>query len=178
MTRNDHKVASNEHNVWSNDHKQTSNGHKLLHLEFDKENQQKTFDLYRETNRLIQVDEIKETKAIFHHEPTIFTGQTLFNFEKFSNMVTYFAKKQSPYITKLNKLLFYADFLHFKYHKVSISGSTYNRLQYGPVPKRYNTLFESISKITLDENEFGIKAIAVQDLNEDAFTESEYAILQ
>ena len=238
----------------------------LFHQEFDRENQQKAFDMYREANGLVMVDEIKETREkynltqreysyllgfgeitisryergslptkaqsqlieeskrpeqmqrllkensdkisqekaeklynilhktsteniyeemiiqeirdVFHHESTIFTGQAMFSFQKFSNMVTYFAKKQEPYITKLNKLLFYADFLHFKHYKVSISGAIYNRLHYGPVPERYNTLFESITNIEMEENDFGIKAIAVQDVGEGAFIESELFILQ
>ncbi|MCU0355353.1 MAG: DUF4065 domain-containing protein, partial [Cytophagales bacterium] len=44
--------------------------------------------------------------------------------------------------TKLNKLLFYADFLHYCQTGRSISGLTYIAIQHGPVPKRFGTLFE------------------------------------
>ncbi|NIO19633.1 MAG: DUF4065 domain-containing protein, partial [Candidatus Aenigmarchaeota archaeon] len=39
--------------------------------------------------------------------------------------------------TVLNKLLFYADFKHCKEYTVSISGSRYARLPYGPVPDNW-----------------------------------------
>lgn len=145
-----------------------------------REKAEKLYDTLHETSTENIYEEmiIKEIRDVFHHESTIFTGLALFNFEKFSNMVTYFAEEQKPYITKLNKLLFYADFLHFKYHKVSISGEVYNRLQYGPVPERYYTLYESIPTIDMVENEFGIKTIATQNVGEGTFTESEFSILQ
>lgn len=37
-------------------------------------------------------------------------------------------------VTKLNKILFYADFLSFAKYGESITGISYNKLPYGPVP--------------------------------------------
>lgn len=37
-------------------------------------------------------------------------------------------------VTKLNKVLFYADFLSFAKYGESITGISYNKLPYGPVP--------------------------------------------
>ena len=44
--------------------------------------------------------------------------------------------------TKLNKLLFYVDFLFYKHNAVSFTGAAYRRLQYGPVPAEYSVLRE------------------------------------
>jgi uncharacterized phage-associated protein len=42
--------------------------------------------------------------------------------------------------TKLNKMLFYADFLHAKRYGRSISGARYVHMQYGPVPADFYAL--------------------------------------
>ncbi|MFW6103233.1 MAG: type II TA system antitoxin MqsA family protein [Chloroflexota bacterium] len=44
--------------------------------------------------------------------------------------------------TKLNKMLWYCDFLHFRDFGASITGSPYLHLQYGPVPAHYDILVD------------------------------------
>ena len=50
--------------------------------------------------------------------------------------------------TKLNKEMFYADFLHYKFHGQSISGLQYQAIQYGPVPVHYDTIYDNIDGIS------------------------------
>ena len=45
-----------------------------------------------------------------NHLADIYSGYRNPNFEKFTEMVVYFSDKLSPFKTKMNKLLFYADF--------------------------------------------------------------------
>ena len=45
------------------------------------------------------------------------------------------------YKTKLNKLLFYADFLAYQQYGYSITGLQYRAIQYGPVPAEYERLY-------------------------------------
>ncbi|NJK94516.1 MAG: SocA family protein [Bacteroidales bacterium] len=59
---------------------------------------------------------------------------------KFTEMVVYFAKELQPWKTKLNKLLFYADFLHFKKTCFSISGVRYRAIDMGPVPNNFQSI--------------------------------------
>ena len=75
-------------------------------------------------------------------ESNRYNGYKVFDTEKFLQMVVYFANCCHPVKTKLNKLLFYADFHHYRQTCRSISGITYIAIQHGPVPKRYETLFE------------------------------------
>ena len=42
--------------------------------------------------------------------------------------------------TKLNKEMFYADFLHYRRHGRSISGLQYKAIQLGPVPVHYDKI--------------------------------------
>jgi hypothetical protein len=68
----------------------------------------------------------------------IYTGFRKFSAEAVREMVLFFASKPGGVLkTKLNKLLWYADFFHFRAFSSSISGATYVHLPYGPVPNQY-----------------------------------------
>lgn len=71
-----------------------------------------------------------------------FTGFKTPNLNKFIEMIVFFTEKLQPYKTKMNKLLFYSDFLNFKETCYSISGTRYIAIQMGPVPKNFGSLFD------------------------------------
>jgi uncharacterized phage-associated protein len=74
-------------------------------------------------------------------EESIFTGFRVFSAEKLAAMISYLAQKgYGIYKTKLNKLLFYGDFVNYYLHGHSISGSRYVHLPFGPVPDRYERM--------------------------------------
>lgn len=69
-------------------------------------------------------------------------GFKKFDFNKFKNMVIYLISngvKLSK--TRLNKLLFYCDFIYFSENSVSMSGATYIHDHYGPVPSDFELLY-------------------------------------
>ena len=61
------------------------------------------------------------------------------NTRKFSELILYVAKRSEDDpnfgATKLNKILFYADFMAFYQLGASISGQTYQKLKNGPAPR-------------------------------------------
>ena len=63
-----------------------------------------------------------------------------FNEDKFKELILYIAQecKDHPFFgaTKLNKLLFYSDFIAYAQLGHSITGAEYMALEWGPVPKR------------------------------------------
>lgn len=62
---------------------------------------------------------------------------------RFAIMTRFFASRLSTvYKTQMNKLLFYADFCHFRNHGRSISGSKYRAIAMGPVPDNFDSLFQ------------------------------------
>ncbi|GAO27760.1 type II toxin-antitoxin system antitoxin SocA domain-containing protein [Geofilum rubicundum] len=65
--------------------------------------------------------------------PNALTGYRTPDLRKFSEMVVFFAEKLQPWKTKLNKLLFYADFMMHKQTGFSMSGIQYRALPMGPV---------------------------------------------
>lgn len=74
------------------------------------------------------------------------------NVRKLREMAVYFAGQRNTWRTKLNKLLFYADFLHIKRYGVAISGARYIHMQYGPVPADFYSLqAELVDDASLDE---------------------------
>jgi uncharacterized phage-associated protein/DNA-binding transcriptional regulator YiaG len=120
-------------------------------------------------------------------KPDEYTGYRILQLEKIANMVLFFAQKMKPYKTKLNKLLFYADFLHFKHTIYSISGATYKAIQMGPVPKNFGGLFDyAIERKYVDieliqfEDFVGERFVPIQgmEFNTTLFEDSELKVLE
>ena len=71
-----------------------------------------------------------------------FSGFRKPSLERITEMVIFFSAKLQPWKTKLNKLLFYADFLNYKKTGFSMSGARYRAINMGPVPNNFNSTFE------------------------------------
>jgi putative zinc finger/helix-turn-helix YgiT family protein len=83
-------------------------------------------------------------------EADIFSGFRRFDITKFTHALLYFAQHTSClYKTKVNKLLFYADFVHFQEFLVSITGSRYLKYEFGPVPEKYDGLLWEVAQLGL-----------------------------
>jgi len=75
-------------------------------------------------------------------KPSEFNGYKSPNETKVAMMISYFSNSISQlFKTKLNKLLFYSDFLNYRYSGYSISGIAYRAIQMGPVPAEYDKLY-------------------------------------
>ena len=61
-------------------------------------------------------------------------------------MILFFSTDSNTWKTKLNKLLFYADFAFYKLYGRSISGAMYCAIDMGPVPDNFSTIFEKLVK--------------------------------
>ncbi|HLV31873.1 MAG TPA: type II toxin-antitoxin system antitoxin SocA domain-containing protein [Chitinispirillaceae bacterium] len=117
---------------------------------------------------------------------TRFTGYSLPDFNKFSEMIVFFCADKNAWKTKLNKLLFYADFTFYKYHGISISGAKYHPIDMGPVPDNFNSIYEllvskdilKVDYITFPDGGVGEKYTSERDFNESAFNPDELKILQ
>lgn len=77
--------------------------------------------------------------------PGTLTGFKVPDFKMFSEMVVFFTEKLQPWKTKLNKLLFYADFTMHKQTGFSMSGVQYRAITMGPVPNNFNSIFEFLA---------------------------------
>lgn len=123
-----------------------------------------------------------------NHMADIYSGYRNPNFEKLTEMVVYFSEKLSPFKTKMNKLLFYADFLMFKQSCFSISGMRYKAIDMGPVPNNFQSIFEylankdeiSIYTTVFPQGYTGEQFVARKDrpFNPGLFTENELKTLE
>lgn len=123
----------------------------------------------------------------FNIQPDITTGFKAFENNKIKQVIIYFAERLQPYKTKLNKLLFYVDFVHFRNTAQGITGLCYKANSYGPVPNNYNILFWTLadlgiidiesSMITNGEVERIIPSPAYQ-FDASLFSESELGALE
>ncbi len=116
--------------------------------------------------------------------PDNYSGYIRPNIEKLTEMVVFFAKNMQPYVTQLNKLLFYCDFLHYKHEAVSISGTRYRAINMGPVPNNYDSIFDYIEstnaiRIIKKENDWGYSKefFGNKDFDSEKFTDKELEIL-
>lgn len=50
--------------------------------------------------------------------------------------------------TKMNKVLFYIDFLSYRERGMAISGLAYNAIDFGPVPQRWDRVYSAFDEIT------------------------------
>lgn len=92
----------------------------------------------------------------FQCQPDIDTGFKAFDREKTKHLILYFAECLAPYKTKLNKLLFYSDFDHFRGFAQSITGLKYVAIPHGPVPNHYEYLFEALVEEGIIRKEYSV----------------------
>lgn len=117
-----------------------------------------------------------------------FSGYRKPSFEILSEMIVFFSHTLPSFKTKMNKLLFYADFLAFRESGQSISGATYKAIPYGPVPEKYESIFENLSTTDVIDIQYESKPdgskieklVGMEDrpINSAKFSEKELDILQ
>jgi putative zinc finger/helix-turn-helix YgiT family protein len=113
-----------------------------------------------------------------------FSGYRKFDLAKLFNAILFFCK-DGMLKTVLNKVLFYADFKHCKEYTVSISGSRYARLPYGPVPDNWAHylafLIEEgdleVEEVFYPENITGEKFVSEKKPDLSIFSDTELKIL-
>lgn len=86
--------------------------------------------------------------------------------------------------TKLNKILFYSDFMHYARHGRSITGFAYLRMPYGPCPEDLPSVLEEMARdetLRIADRRHFTKVqqrpVALREANLDAFSGSEVAAI-
>jgi len=125
---------------------------------------------------------------LYSGRPDEFNGYKVFDFERTLNMVLFFAEKMQPWKTVINKLLFYCDFLNYRFTGYSISGMNYRAIPLGPVPSNFDVLYGylqgeellAIEYIQLSNENLGEKFIpgSKRQFNPDILSSIELKIIQ
>lgn len=79
--------------------------------------------------------------------PNIYNGQREINLKRVLNAVKILCYRKNVYKTRLNKLLFYADFKHYQLQGQGITGLCYAHLPFGPTADRYEVILQRLSNL-------------------------------
>ena len=133
---------------------------------------------------------ILSPEVSFYKSRDIYTGYREFDLLKTMNIILYFAQEcySGLFPTKANKMLWYADMLHYRFYSCSISGSRYLHHQHGPVPEEFQLLYPLMEKERFIELEYreidaeqgivGQVIHARRDWDKMLFSESEIKIMK
>jgi uncharacterized phage-associated protein len=116
--------------------------------------------------------------------PSEYTGFRSLSSDKVANVVRLIISTiGSTFVTKMNKLLFFADFIHYKNHGYGITGITYKALPYGPVPEHWGALYSSLPGIDMEEfvypsGQSGIKLTSMGNTTDNFLNDSELRTIE
>lgn len=101
---------------------------------------------------------------------------------RLKNLLLYILGKMGDtFQTKMNKVLFYIDFLSYRERGMAISGLAYNAIDFGPVPQRWDRVYsafdevEQKTQLVHDQECVALTATAAADMG--GFTTEERAII-
>lgn len=112
-----------------------------------------------------------------------YDGYTAQSLSKLKNVMLFFIGKiGNVFQTKMNKLLFYADFLSYKRYGHGITGLAYIAHRFGPVPQNWDKVFsltEDIKKDVINCGNGNEGFVLTSDISYDAneFTDEELSVL-
>ena len=109
--------------------------------------------------------------------------------KKYKNAILYFIRYcNNRYLgdTKMNKLLYYFDFVHYRKRSKSVTGDRYCHLDFGPVPKRAREIIASLvregaierEEISFDTGGHKVQYRAMSEPHMSVFTKTEKELLE
>lgn len=114
---------------------------------------------------------------------SINNGYAKQSYSKLKNILLFYIDRcNDAFNTKMNKLLFYTDFLSYKSFGTGMSGLAYKAIQYGPVPSKWDRVYGMMDDIYPEIIEFssgnsGTKLCSSLKPDMSKFTENELAVL-
>lgn len=89
-----------------------------------------------------------ETKRVFAYSRGVENGFAQVSLERLKNVMLYVLENcREVWTTKMNKLLFYIDFLSYRERGMAISGLSYRAIDFGPVPERWERVYSQFDEI-------------------------------
>lgn len=98
----------------------------------------------RDEGRILQY----ETERVFISPRGSVNGYAPLSIDRLKNVLLYVLEHCSDvWCTKMNKLLFYIDFLSYRETGMAITGLTYRAMDYGPVPVRWDIVYSEFPEV-------------------------------
>ena len=90
----------------------------------------------------------QEESRLFKYSRGIANGFAPISTSRLKNLLLYILDRMgATYQTKMNKVLFYIDFLAYREHGNAISGLAYSALNFGPVPQRWDRVYSAFDDV-------------------------------
>lgn len=125
-----------------------------------------------------------ESKWLFAVPRGAGNGYAQQSIDKLKNILLYFIEKSGGvFFTKMNKLLFYADFVAYRQTGKGITGLAYKAIQHGPVPVRWDRIYSFYDEINQEIVQFsdgraGTKLVSKLSPDMTGFDEDELKVLE
>lgn len=102
--------------------------------------------------------------------------------ERLKNLLLYILGKMGDtFQTKMNKVLFYIDFLSYRERGMAISGLSYNAIDFGPVPQRWDRVYSAFDEVVpqpkLVREQESVELTAAAEADMSYFTEQEQEVI-
>ena len=108
----------------------------------------------------------------------------MLSISKLKNVLLFFIEKfNGVFVTQMNKILFYTDFLSYRENGQAMTGLSFKAIQYGPVPNRWDRVYSLIDDINLIEVEgkngnVGNKLVSDMPCDISSFSNEQLSILE
>ena len=89
-----------------------------------------------------------DTQRIYTVQRGVDNGYAQLSLPRLKNiMLSVLDKCSNVWCTKMNKLLFYIDFLSYREYGSAMTGLTYRAIDYGPVPEKWDKIYSEFPEV-------------------------------
>lgn len=97
-----------------------------------------------------------ETKRVFAFDRGEENGYAPLSLKRLKNvMLRVLEQSGEMWVTKMNKLLFYIDFVSYRERGMAMTGLAYRAIDYGPVPERWEKVYSEFDEIGQEPRDIG-----------------------
>ena len=127
-------------------------------------------------------DEVFGQERLFLSGRGLANGFAPLSVVRLKNLLQYvLGQMGETFQTKMNKVLFYIDFLSYRERGMAISGLAYQAIEFGPVPQRWDRVYSAFDEVQeqlrLVQGQECMSLMAGGEADMSAFTEAEMAVI-
>ena len=124
-----------------------------------------------------------EINRVYRSVRGVVNGYAPLSLCRLKNLMLYLLENiHDVWCTKMNKLLFYIDFLSYRENGMAISGLSYRAIDFGPVPERWDVIYSEFDEIHQELRSAGDFVGSVLTSTDKAdlslFTEAEIKVME
>ena len=127
-------------------------------------------------------DEAFERERLFLSGRGLANGFAPLSVGRLKNLLLYvLGQMGETFQTKMNKVLFYIDFLSYRERGMAISGLAYQAIEFGPVPQRWDRVYSAFDEVQeqlrLVQGQECMSLMAGGEADMSGFSEAEMAVI-